>query len=70
MFVGKFIENPASTDPAFLNYTMKINQLYFANVYVGTQGQRMKMLLDTCSSVSMKPIYSLKKYSHRENLYL
>ena len=49
--VGKFIENPSQTEPAFLNYTMQVNQLFFANVYVGTQGQRMKMLLDTCSSV-------------------
>jgi hypothetical protein len=53
IFVGKFIENPSQTEPAFLNYTMQVNQLFFANVYVGAQGQRMKMLLDTCSSVSI-----------------
>ena len=48
-------------DPAFVNFTMQANTLFYANMYVGSHLQRMKMLLDTCSSVTNS--YFDKAYS-------
>ena len=49
--IVKFLDKPSMSDQAFLKFQMNANSLYYAYMYFGSYKERMKLLLDTCSSV-------------------
>ena len=46
-----------NSDP-YLSFMMNANTLYYTNAYVGANGQKMKLLLDTTSSVTFQLLHS------------